>query len=407
LGLQIALSLLFSQIRDGGIAAPRTSADLFAKLMAIQILSSMCWSAVDWLFWQNGNPVNNIFVTLVMVSTVWSATFTRAPDRAIFIAGTLTVVVLHVLLFVLSKGTVAHVFAVIIPLWFVYMLAMGNAGRGRVEALLDSRFANEDMSAELRLARDEALRKRFEAEAANASKTAFLANMSHELRTPLNAILGFSQIIAEQLFGTVGGRYSEYARDIHSSGSHLLSLINDILDVAKIESGKMEIDVQPLDPVFAMSDVERLTSSLARARRHSVRYGVEPGLPMLLADERAFKQIAINLVSNAIKFTPEGGVIAVECRAAPEGGVLLEVSDNGPGIEAGKLARVFQAFSQIDNRYDRQAGGSGLGLALVKGMAELHGGRAWIESAQGHGTKVAVYFPLVVETPANAAVANF
>lgn len=128
---------------------------------------------------------------------------------------------------------------------------------------------------------------------------------------------------------------------------------------------------------------------------------------MLLADERAFKQIAINLVSNAIKFTPEGGVITVGCRAAPEGGVLLEVSDNGPGIEKDKLERAFQAFSQIDNRYDRQAGGSGLGLALVRGMAELHGGRAWIESELGHGTKVSVYFPLVVETPAKASVANF
>ena len=407
LALQIALSLLFSQFRDDKPGVSSSPANLYGKLMTMQILSSIGWSAVDWLFWQNGNPVNNIFVVLVMVSTVWSATFTRAPDRGIFLAGTLTVASLHMLLFALSKGTVAHVFVAITPLWLCYMLLMGNAGRKRVEELLDWRFANEDMSTQLRQARDEALSKRFEAELANASKTNFLANMSHELRTPLNAILGFSEIISKQMFGPASPRYGEYARDIHSSGDHLLSLINDVLDVAKIESGKMEIDPQPLDPVFAMAEVERLTSPLARVRRHSVRYTVEPKLPMLLADERAFKQIAINLVSNAIKFTPEGGVIGVVCRGASKGGVLLEVSDNGPGIAADKLARVFQPFSQIDNRYDREAGGSGLGLALVKGMAELHGGSAWIESDLGHGTKVSVYFPLVVASPAIAAVANF
>ena len=156
---------------------------------------------------------------------------------------------------------------------------MGATARKRVDEMLAVRFANEDLTDALRLARDDALRKRFEAEAANASKTIFLANMSHELRTPLNAILGFSDIIAEQSFGPAIERYREYARDIHSSGAHLLSLINDLLDVAKIEAGKMEIDPQPLDPVPLLESVQRIMASRAAAKGQTLDFVIAPELP--------------------------------------------------------------------------------------------------------------------------------
>src|SRR4029077_9941193 len=160
----------------------------------------------------------------------------------------------------------------------MYIMVMGATARKRVDEMLAVRFANEDLTDALRLARDDALRKRFEAEAANASQTIFLANMSHELRTPLNAILGFSDIIAEQSFGPAIDRYREYARDIHSSGTHLLSLINDLLDVAKIEAGKMEIDPQPLDPVPLLESVQRIMASRAAAKGQTLDFVIAPEL---------------------------------------------------------------------------------------------------------------------------------
>jgi two-component system cell cycle sensor histidine kinase PleC len=256
------------------------------------------------------------------------------------------------------------------------------------------RFEVEDLARELEEARDEALRKRFEAETANASKTAFLANMSHELRTPLNAILGFSEIIAQECFGPVGSpRYSEYAGDIHTSGAHLLSLINDLLDVAKIEAGRMEIEPHALDVHRTFDSALKIVGAKARERGQELVIDIEPGAPQLIADERALKQILINLVSNAVKFTPEGGRITVVGGRARCGNFQILVEDNGPGIPREKLDRIFKPFSQVDNRYDRQGGGTGLGLALVRGLAELHGGRAWIESDFGKGCRAYVIFP--------------
>jgi len=218
--------------------------------------------------------------------------------------------------------------------------------------------------------------------------------MSHELRTPLNAILGFSDIIAEQSFGPAIERYREYARDIHTSGAHLLSLINDLLDVAKIEAGKMEIDPQPIEPGQLLESVRRLMAPRALAKGLSLDFTLSPDVRDPVADPRALKQIVLNLVTNSIKFTPHGGHISVDCNPAQDGGFVVAVKDDGPGIPPEKLERVFKPFSQVDNRYDSNGGGTGLGLALVQGLAQLHGGRAWIESQVGAGTKVFVYFPV-------------
>jgi two-component system cell cycle sensor histidine kinase PleC len=378
------------------------------RLIVLQCVLSLGWAATVWLFWDPVSEVNHLYIAIVLVTVIWGILFTRMAHTRIFLAGVLPMALSIWFRALVSPGEVASVLAVLTPIWLLNIVFLGLVGRARIDKAYQTTFANEDLSAALLASNAEAVQKRHEAEAANSAKTTFLANMSHELRTPLNAILGFSDIIALQSLGPdATARYSEYAGDIHTSGTHLLSLINDLLDIAKIEAGKMEIDPQPLDPAAALRDVERLMMPRVRARNQSVIYAVPPDLPLLVANERAFRQIALNLVSNAVKFTAEGGRIQVTCRRADEGGVLLEIEDNGPGIAPEKLERVFQPFSQIDNRYGRQSGGTGLGLALVRGMAELHGGKAWIESALGHGTKVAVYFPLVVEVPANAAVANF
>jgi two-component system cell cycle sensor histidine kinase PleC len=293
-----------------------------------------------------------------------------------------------------TGGSVALPLAFVIGVTFAFAYAFAFVVRRQVERQLRTGFANEDLAVELRDTRDDALRKRFEAEAANASKTTFLANMSHELRTPLNAILGFSELIANETLGPVGTpRYRDYAGDINASGNHLLSLINDILDIAKIEAGKMDIEPIALDPKPVIE--KALTVALARAReKHQrVQTNIESGGANLVADERAVKQIVINLVSNAVKFTPEGGNIVISGTLAADGGFQLCVEDDGPGIPAALLDRIFTPFNQIDNRYSRQAGGTGLGLSLVRGLAELHGGRAWIESDTGAGVRAFVYFP--------------
>jgi two-component system cell cycle sensor histidine kinase PleC len=294
--------------------------------------------------------------------------------------------------------------AMAIPLYGFQLWFTGRPLVARMQEDARLRFQVEDLARELEETRDEALRKRFEAEAANASKTAFLANMSHELRTPLNAILGFSEIISQECFGAVGNaRYKDYATDIHSSGAHLLSLINDLLDIAKIEAGRMEILPHPLEAQRTFEIALKLIGFKAGEKRQTLNIHVDPNAPSLYADERALKQMLINLVSNAVKFTPEGGKIDVVASAAKGGGFQIMVRDNGPGIPAEKLANIFTPFNQVDNRYDRQAGGTGLGLALVRGLAELHGGRAWLESEEGMGCSAYIVLPVKADEAIVAA----
>ncbi|MBU6299403.1 MAG: HAMP domain-containing histidine kinase, partial [Alphaproteobacteria bacterium] len=380
---------------------------LQSVLMALQVLAALVWSATGWLYWCDGNGANNMFVGMMMVCIVWAGAFTRASCRDVFVPALVIITIFYTLRYATGSGTAAHILFWLMPFWTTYIIVMGEAIKKRMDQLLLARFSNEDLSHALRKARDVALAKRAEAEAANAAKTAFLANMSHELRTPLNAILGFSDIIARQSMGSSWERYAEYAGDIHASGAHLLSLINDLLDVSKIEAGKMEIDPQPIDPWTALTTVRRLMEPKAKTRNQSLTTMVSVGTPWVVADERAFHQITLNLVSNALKFTQDGGHIHVSCRKGEGEGVLLVVEDDGPGIEADKLERVFQAFSQVDNRYDRKGGGTGLGLSLVRGLISLHGGRVWIESEFGHGTKVFVYFPLSTKPASNEASAAF
>jgi two-component system cell cycle sensor histidine kinase PleC len=365
------------------------------ELLIIQAVIGLSWGAAGWLLWVEGNAANNIFIIMMMTMAAWAMALTRCSSPRVYLAGILALSVPYAVLFATSDGAAAHVGLAAYPLWVWYMVFTGIAANRRVEEMLKARFANEDLGKELEAARDEAVRKRLEAEAANHSKTAFLANMSHELRTPLNAIIGFSEIISTQALGPNHARYPEYANDVLISGTHLLALINDVLDVAKIEAGKMEITPKPLDVGAVFASVERIMEIRAREKNLRLKFTLADAATQLIADERAFRQILLNLLSNAVKFTPEGGSIDVKCRPAEYGGMLLSVEDTGPGIAPEHLNRLFKPFTQVDNRFDRNHGGTGLGLALVRGLAELHDGHAWIESEMGQGTRAFVYFPLV------------
>lgn len=365
-------------------------------LIFLQGFIGLSWGVVGWCLWVDGNGANNGLVVILMVMALWALALTRCAVRTVFLTGVATAVLPMIVRFATASTIMAHIFLVLLPLTVGYVVFSGMAARKRVDEMLTARFGLEDLSQELMFARDEAVAKRKEAESANASKTAFLANMSHELRTPLNAIIGFSEIIATQALGEGNPRYPEYANDIHSSGTHLLTLINEILDVAKIEAGRMEIDPRPLDIFSAMEGVERIMAIRCQEKGLTTTYKIKDDAPPVLADERAFRQILLNLMSNAVKFTPHGGHIDVACGVGEEGGLLVSVADTGPGIPADKLALLFKPFTQVDNRFDHHHGGTGLGLALVQGLARLHGGRAWIESQVGQGTTAFVYLPLEV-----------
>jgi two-component system cell cycle sensor histidine kinase PleC len=376
----------------------------FPRFVGVQVAFSTAWSLIPWLLWDSANPLNHLFLAIAVCCVLGTLAVSRVNHMDMFVAALVPLIAIDVLRFV-AGGTWMDVgIALVLPLFTAQFFFDGRRLTQRLDEDSRLRFEVEDLARELEEARDEALRKRFEAETANASKTAFLANMSHELRTPLNAILGFSEIIAKECFGAVGSpRYREYAGDIHTSGAHLLSLINDLLDVAKIEAGRMEIEPHALDVNRTFDSALKIIGAKARERRQELLIDIDPGSPQLYADERALKQILINLVSNAVKFTPEGGRICVVGSRARCGNFQIMVEDNGPGIPREKLDRIFKPFSQVDNRYDRQGGGTGLGLALVRGLAELHGGRAWIESDYGKGCRAYVILPTTPQLRSSAS----
>jgi two-component system cell cycle sensor histidine kinase PleC len=366
----------------------------FTRFVGFQVAISCAWGLMPWLLWEHGNALNHVFLAGAVICALAWLVIRCASHMDMFIAAVVPVVVLSSLRFAFGGFWIDLITAFVLPAFAAQLFFDGRKLTRRLDEDSRLRFEVEDLARELEEARDEALRKRFEAETANASKTAFLANMSHELRTPLNAILGFSEIIEKECFGPAGSpRYKEYAGDIHSSGSHLLSLINDLLDVAKIEAGRMEIDACPLEARKTLEAALKIIAVKARERRQELVIEVSPDVPELFADERALKQILINLVSNAVKFTPEGGRIGVVASRSRSGDFQIMVEDNGPGIPRDKLDKIFKPFSQVDNRYDRQGGGTGLGLALVRGLTELHGGRAWLESEQGRGARAYVVLP--------------
>jgi signal transduction histidine kinase len=230
-------------------------------------------------------------------------------------------------------------------------------------------------------------------EAASRHKSEFLANMSHELRTPLNAILGFSEVLAERMFGEVNEKQAEYLQDILSSGRHLLSLINDILDLSKVEAGRLELELGRFHLPTALDNAVTLVRE--RATRHGITLtqAVDPGVGDVVADERKVKQILLNLLSNAVKFTPEGGRVDLTVTAA-EDGITIAVRDTGIGIAPEDQATIFEEFRQVGRDDARKQEGTGLGLTLAKKFVELHGGRIWVQSQVGQGSTFTFTLPV-------------
>jgi signal transduction histidine kinase len=233
-----------------------------------------------------------------------------------------------------------------------------------------------------------------QAEAANLAKSEFLASMSHELRTPLNAILGFSEVMMREMVGPLGApQYREYANDIHDSGRHLLDVINDILDISKIEAGRVELVVDEIDPGILAEKALRLVKDRAEQVRISLHLETDPDLPVLYGDERLVKQAVLNLLANAVKFTHAGGDVELRLYLDPDGTLVFAVRDNGIGIDEPDFERALMPFGQVESALTRNHQGTGLGLPLAKSFVELHGGELELESAVGKGTTVRLRFP--------------
>jgi PAS domain S-box-containing protein len=232
------------------------------------------------------------------------------------------------------------------------------------------------------------------AEASNRAKSEFLANMSHELRTPLNAVIGFAEIIAAELFGPVGTpRYREYAQDIQHSGAHLLEIISDILDLAKIEANRVALDERRVDVKAMLTMCATLVAGRAEAAGATVRVRAAADLPALLADELRLKQIVLNLLSNAVKFSAGGAEVLVEAELRADGGVDIAVTDHGCGMTADELKLAVQPFRQVNSSIAKRNEGTGLGLPLAVRLAKLHDAELQLESAPGEGTVARIRFP--------------
>ena len=272
--------------------------------------------------------------------------------------------------------------------------AAQSALRHRVEELEDIRDRLERQGGQLaEFARDLG-RARDKANTANAAKSAFLATMSHELRTPLNAIIGFAELIRDELAGDIGDqKYCDYASDIHASGQHLLALINDILDVSKAEAGKLEINDEIVDVLDAMRSCVRLCQARADSTGAEVVENLPANLPLLRADRRRLKQILINLITNALKFTGGAGTVTISGFVDKAGWMVIEVKDSGIGMTEREIDKALEPFGQVDTAINRRHPGTGLGLPLTKSMVEVHGGRLVIKSRVGEGTLVRALFP--------------
>src|SRR6187549_87687 len=332
-----------------------------------------------------------LFVMLLVVAV--SSMLASSLPMAVF-AATFPVTTAIALDFVLQGRLRDYILSVMALTAQGYFAALTYQLYSSTLATLQARAEKDALIGELEQAKaisDEARRR---AEAANIAKSRFLAQMSHELRTPLNAILGFSEVMNNEIFGAHAvPTYKEYAGDIHNSGVHLLNLINEILDLSRIEAGRYELNEEPVDLAHVVGDCNHLLQLRARNRGIRIQQMFEHDLPRLWADERACRQICLNLLSNAIKFTPQGGEVWLKVGWTAAGGQYMSVKDNGPGIPDDEIPIVLASFGQGTNAIKSAEQGTGLGLPIAKNLIDLHGSTFTLKSKVRFGTEVVVTFP--------------
>jgi two-component system cell cycle sensor histidine kinase PleC len=309
-------------------------------------------------------------------------------------AGTLPMTIAIVVRFALLDNPFFWAMAAMAVGVHIYFIWLMNGFNSTVMTMLEYRAEKDALIGELEQSKSISDEARLRAEEANLAKSRFLATMSHELRTPLNAILGFSEIMRGEILGPhANPTYKEYANDIHESGQHLLTLINEILDISRIEAGRYELHEAPVALAEVVEDCHRLMRVRAENKGLKIVEHFEENMTQVWSDERAIRQICLNLLSNAIKFTPTGGTITLKVGRTPLGGQFLSVKDTGPGIPEGEIPRVLRSFGQGSLAHQTAEGGTGLGLPITKGLIELHDGSFELKSKLRYGTEVIITLP--------------
>ncbi len=365
------------------------------KIAASEFLMSASWASLVYVASSPSDTLQHIFVVAVLV-VVAAIRMSIASSFTLIVYAGMAPITFGILLQAAVKGEIVlwaiAVFAVAAE---IYCLHLASNLQSTARSMLSYRAQKDALIAELEQANVNSGDARQRAEQASSAKSHFLATMSHELRTPLNAILGFSEILKDELMGAhVVPSYKEYAHDIHRSGEHLLQLINQVLDHSRVEAGKFELRESPVALHYLASDCGSLLSLKVSEGDIELIENFEDDLPMVLADENAIRQIWLNLISNAVKFTPPGGKIVLSVGRSRAGGIFMSVRDTGPGIPPEEIPRVLSSFGQGSLSYETAQEGAGLGLPIVRGLVELHNGTFELRSAVGVGTEGVAEFPV-------------
>lgn len=366
------------------------------RFTVAEAINAAAWASIVFMLGDSsvGADIAKVLPLFVMLIGVAIVTMLGASVPAVVVAGTLPIAGAVCAMFAARGGAEGTAVTAMTAAAEIYFLLLARKLYRNTLDTLQSRAEKDALIGELEQAKANSDEARRRAEEANLAKSRFLATMSHELRTPLNAILGFSEVMKSEIFGAhVTPTYKEYAADIHDSGQHLLNLINEILDLSRIEAGRYELNEETVNLAYVVEDCHHLLKLRAKKRAITIRELVEPGLPPVWADERAMRQITLNLLSNAIKFTPQGGEIRLKVGWTSSGGQYLSVSDTGPGIPEDEIPTVLASFGQGTLAMKTAEQGAGLGLPIVKGLIDLHGGGFTLKSKLREGTEVVVTLP--------------
>ncbi|MBX6426431.1 MAG: HAMP domain-containing histidine kinase [Variibacter sp.] len=363
------------------------------RFVALDFVFGVAWM-LNVVTVVGGRPESGTFMLFLMLLMVaLSSMLASSLPMAVF-AATVPVTTAVVLDHVIKGDIHSYILIAMAATAQVYFGLLAQRLYSTTLATLEARAEKDALIGELEQAKANSDEARRRAEAANIAKSRFLAQMSHELRTPLNAILGFSEVMKSEVFGPHSvPTYKEYAGDIHASGVHLLNLINEILDLSRIEAGRYELNEEPVSLAAVVEDCHHLLKLRAKNRGITIHEAFEPELPRIWADERAVRQICLNLLSNAIKFTPQGGEIWLKVGWTAAGGQYVLVKDTGSGIPEEEIPIVLASFGQGSNAIKSAEQGAGLGLPIVKGLVDLHGGTFTLRSKLREGTEVVVTFP--------------
>jgi len=363
--------------------------------MIAQLMVAVCWGffALYDCLACGDNQYGTIQFSAILVFQAVTTMITYAFGVGVLIVGAPASIILAIRFF-LTYDPVFMVMGGIICGSLIFFYLIAERFKLSVHAMLESGAERDALIAELETAKSMSEGARARAEEANLAKSRFLATMSHELRTPLNAILGFSEVMRDEVLGPIGVEaYKDYLNDIHNSGSHLLNVINEILDLSRIEAGKQELNEEAVKLAHIVEDATRMIDVRAKTKDISINTFFEEGLPQLWADEKALRQITLNLLSNALKFTPNGGHIDIKVGWTRMGGQYLSISDTGPGISEEEIPIVLSTFGQGSIAIKSAEQGSGLGLPIVQALVNMHNGKFELKSKLREGTEVIAIFP--------------